>query len=363
MPFELDVSRSAKVMVVDDSAFQRRLVGEILRERTDWEVSFASGAEHAFAQLSREQPDVILTDLVMPGLDGLELLRLISGRLPEVPVILMTSFGSEDVALKALRAGAASYIPKVHLRRDLIETVNNVLSVAVATRRRRSAVQCLKVHESSYELENDVRLVSPLIRLIGEDLDKFGGLDRSSTIRTGVALHEALTNACHHGNLEIGSEARDTNDLNYYDLVEERRRTEPFASRRVRLDIRIDRSSVVFTIRDEGPGFDTSRFAEPRISDDSTQRGGRGFVLIRSFMDEVWFNAKGNEIAMTKRFSTPSNQLPAPCRTEARASTLPGAIPVGMSRRVGDVPFGSQPGGTMAPGGSSPLCDAQGEHR
>ena len=65
---------------------------------------------------------MILTDLVMPDMEGLELVRRVRAEHPQIPVILVTAYGSEDVAMQALRAGAANYIPKKQLARDLVPT-------------------------------------------------------------------------------------------------------------------------------------------------------------------------------------------------------------------------------------------------
>ena len=84
---------------------------------------FASGGKEALQTLDRELPQLILTDLIMPDMDGLELVQQVRDRFPSIPMILMTAFGSEEAAMRALRAGAANYIPKKDLARDLVETV------------------------------------------------------------------------------------------------------------------------------------------------------------------------------------------------------------------------------------------------
>ena len=67
--------------------------------------------------------------------------------------------------------------------------------------------------------------------------------------------------------------------------------------------IRLDRRSATFMISDQGPGFDTSRFDKPIDPEDLLSIGGRGLLLIRTFMDEVTFNPAGNTITMVKRLT------------------------------------------------------------
>src|SRR5262245_29566653 len=120
----------ATVLVVDDSAVDRTLAGKLLEKRpglteveraTGLSAVFAANGREALAQMERATPDLVLTDLQMPEMDGLQLVEAIKARFPHVPVILMTAHGNEDTAVHALRHGAASYVPKPNLARDLLE--------------------------------------------------------------------------------------------------------------------------------------------------------------------------------------------------------------------------------------------------
>jgi anti-sigma regulatory factor (Ser/Thr protein kinase) len=127
-------------------------------------------------------------------------------------------------------------------------------------------------------------------------------VDKSGLIRVGTALHEALVNAIEHGNLELRSELRDNDDLRgYRALAEQRRQCSPYRERRVRVHARFSREQAVYVINDDGPGFDVSRLPDPTDPANLEKVSGRGIFLIRTFMDEVRFNATGNEVTLTKR--------------------------------------------------------------
>ena len=113
----------ATVLIVDDAAVDRRLAGGILEKAEDFIIEYAADGAEALASFSRRVPDVVVTDMQMPEMGGLELVEAIRARYPLVPVVLMTAHGSEDVAVQALERGAASYVSKVNLARDLAETV------------------------------------------------------------------------------------------------------------------------------------------------------------------------------------------------------------------------------------------------
>ncbi len=114
----------AMVLIVDDSPIDRRLAKGLLEKRSDLAFLFAADGKEALDQIEKSQPDLVVTDLQMPEMNGLELVRAVRARFPLVPVILMTAQGSEDIAVQALCSGAASYVPKSRLARELLNTVD-----------------------------------------------------------------------------------------------------------------------------------------------------------------------------------------------------------------------------------------------
>ena len=113
--------QASVVLVVDDSPVDRRLAGGIL-EKSHYQAAYAGNGVEALAALEHQLPSVVLTDLQMPEMDGLELVEAIRNKYPLVPVILMTAHGSETIAIQALQRGAASYVPKKDLATDLLES-------------------------------------------------------------------------------------------------------------------------------------------------------------------------------------------------------------------------------------------------
>jgi anti-sigma regulatory factor (Ser/Thr protein kinase) len=125
-------------------------------------------------------------------------------------------------------------------------------------------------------------------------------------MQVGVALQEALVNALFHGNLEVDSELRQDGRDRFEELAEQRRRQEPYRSRRIEVQVYLDGDGARFVITDDGPGFDTSVFSRPVTPDDLGRLSGRGLLLIRTFMDRVTFNRTGSQISMEK-FSSPQH--------------------------------------------------------
>ena len=288
------------ILVVDDSPADRDLAESFLREEGVGVVHAGDGRE-ALAVIERGKPDLVLTDLHMPKMDGLQLVREVRGRHPRLPVILMTAFGTEELALRALREGAASYVPKRILASALPETVRNVLAAADAAREQERVRRCLVQTESRFVLDNDETLITPLSGYLQADLRRHELCSDNRLVRLGVSLQEALINAIHHGNLEVGSELLEKDPSSYSRLVNERRRQTPYCERRVHVTARISPDSATYIIADEGPGFDPSRLPDPVDPANLEKPSGRGLLLIRTFMDEVRHNERGNEITMVKK--------------------------------------------------------------
>jgi CheY-like chemotaxis protein/anti-sigma regulatory factor (Ser/Thr protein kinase) len=300
----------AKILVVDDTRTDRVLAKGLLERRPGLEalecrtglsaVEAASG-EEALDVLQRETVDLVLTDMMMPGMNGLELVETIRARHPLLPVVLMTAHGSEEIAMQALQKGAASYVPKQNLARDLLETVEDVLRLSMAERGQQRLMECIKRIESEFMIDNDPALIPALIGHVCENLRRLKCCAENERLRVTVALSEALLNAMYHGNLEVGSELREKDEKAYRKLLEERRGTPPYANRRVHILAYESPSEARYVIRDEGNGFDPSRLPDPTDPSNLERVSGRGLLLIRTFMDEVRHNDKGNEIVMVKR--------------------------------------------------------------
>ena len=161
-----------RVLVVDDCAVDRALAGEIVKRDTGFTVEFARDGNDALEKIAQSPPDLVLTDLQMPGMDGLQLVSAVRQRFPRVPVILMTSQGSEEIAFRALQVGAASYVPKSLLPENLRDTVGKVLRAAVDESHYYTTMSCLTRSERLFTLANDSALFTPLIVHFQQECDR-----------------------------------------------------------------------------------------------------------------------------------------------------------------------------------------------
>ena len=101
----------AKILVVDDEVKICRNVEKILA-KDDYDVSWASSADEALEKMAKESYSLLISDIIMPGMNGLEFLKLVKNQWPLTKVIMFTAYASTDTAVKAMRLGAVDYIPK-----------------------------------------------------------------------------------------------------------------------------------------------------------------------------------------------------------------------------------------------------------
>jgi len=133
-----------KVLIVDDEEGMRRLLGRVLSREGYETTTVGSGAE-ALQQLGSDQFDLVITDIQMPGMNGLELLREIKAFDPSLPIIVITAYGTVENAVEALRAGAYHYITKP------FETDEIKLTVAKAMERERLLAENRYLHQELAE--------------------------------------------------------------------------------------------------------------------------------------------------------------------------------------------------------------------
>ncbi|MBW6521081.1 MAG: response regulator [Desulfoarculaceae bacterium] len=118
-----------EIMVVDDDQDLREIVAEVLRE-AGFTVAEASRGEEALEHLDHQNFDLILLDLIMPGLSGLELMGRIREKSPRMPVIMITAFASVDNAVAVMQLGASDYITKPFRIDELLASVGRALEEA-----------------------------------------------------------------------------------------------------------------------------------------------------------------------------------------------------------------------------------------
>src|SRR5215210_2996471 len=117
---------SMRILIVDDEEVLRDVLDAVLR-REGFDIIAASSGEEALSVLDSEEVDLVVLDVMLPGISGIDTLRAIRISNPYLPVIVITAFSSIDGAIDAMKQGAFHYIPKPFKNEEVILTVNKAL--------------------------------------------------------------------------------------------------------------------------------------------------------------------------------------------------------------------------------------------
>jgi len=156
------MSRSRQVWIIDDDSSIRWVLEKAL-QKTAMDVTSFESADSALRALEKQEPDVVMTDIRMPGMDGLELLERINGRYPELPVIIMTAHSDLDSAVSAYKGGAFEYLPKPFDVDDAVALVER----AADARQQRQALHAGQAAEDVSEIIGKAPAMQEVFRAIG----------------------------------------------------------------------------------------------------------------------------------------------------------------------------------------------------
>ncbi|MFZ5587238.1 MAG: response regulator [Thermodesulfobacteriota bacterium] len=262
------------ILVADDEELVRELLARFLTNRGHRVLEAADGRQ-ALKLFRDNQIDLVLSDVRMPGLDGLTLLAAIKEINPRVPVLLISGYGDVETVVKALKAGAENFLPKPLSMDILGKVVDQALSLACASPAGRSRWLALR-QNTRLETASRPELICEVVQQIAQSAVAVGYASHDLDNNLKLALVEAVTNAMEHGN-------RWNQELKVV----------------VEADITPDMLSV--SVRDQGQGFDFACLPDPTIGDQLLCERGRGVFLMQAIMDEVCYSAPGNCVTLCKR--------------------------------------------------------------
>ncbi len=118
---------SKKILIVDDAAFMRKLIAKTLTENGYTELFEAEDGITACTQYAKNSPDLVIMDITMPNMSGIEALHEIKTKDPDAKVIMCSAMGQESMVIEAIKIGAKDFVVKPFKPERLLEAVENVL--------------------------------------------------------------------------------------------------------------------------------------------------------------------------------------------------------------------------------------------
>jgi DNA-binding NtrC family response regulator len=117
-----------KLLIVDDEPDMLKLLGMIIRDKTPYETITTNNPTEALDLVKKGGYDLVITDLKMPGLDGVEMLEAVKKYDADIPVIIMTAYGTVETAEEALSKGAFDFITKPFRKEQILFTIEKAMS-------------------------------------------------------------------------------------------------------------------------------------------------------------------------------------------------------------------------------------------
>lgn len=275
-------------------------------------VHCVPNGKEAIDQVETLAPDLVVTDLRMPEMNGLELVQAIAESRSQLPSVVVTARGSEALAVDALALGAANFVPKNSLSTLLNHVVARTIEMSTVDRLYASFSGQLLQPEFSLTLSSQMTSIQPATLFVIQALAAAGRMNATQRIRIGTAIASAIFNAICYGNLEIGDD--DTSiarmlagDQSGEAELNERADQEPYCDRTVELKVSVADDDTRILVSHDGPGRMTRMRPAPGTPESFELEQCRGLMLMTSFMDDVVFHNQYSEVIMVKQHHNTSD--------------------------------------------------------
>lgn len=340
----------SNILIVDDSDIDRMMIESNLRISEAVPIVAANG-QQALDKMREWSIDLVLTDLMMPRVDGVELVQAMRKEFPNVPAIVTTGMDTDGMAAKAIEAGAVGYITKKHLPELLRSTVLRVLELRKMLHSASPLHACMRTSHFEFELGNDATQLRNLVNFTTQLLATVTPLGTLHRLRIAMAVEQALNNALYRGNLEIQGDykipfAQRMSDIKHLELIESRLTSKPFMDRRIQVVIDVKPTRFAMRVKDGGRGFDPSACGSWEHPD------ARGIILMRAFMDAVEYSHGGNDLQIYFLFERDAYDRPVG-QVHPQAANTAQATTAKAAPRVVPAPHSTaKPGPTSTPASS-----------
>ncbi len=299
------------ILIVDDESVICSILEQRIRLAGGIDVVTAPNGNMALELLGQRAFDVVLTDICMPGISGIELLREIKSSWPQTIVMIMSGFADLNDTIQALRLGAVDFMEKPFDMAKVVDSIQRLFRRKRLERKQAEALKFQSFEKRVFQIPNDLDVCPVIVAQIIQDLSISAFATGVNLEGVRVALNEILFNAIEHGNLEISY--KEKTELmeglgDYPTIIRERAEQSEYVDRQVLLECQYDRRRLRFVITDEGHGFDHSNLPDPTDPENLLSAHGRGILMTQIYMDSVMYNEKGNRVTLVKELEPETPQ-------------------------------------------------------
>ncbi len=292
------------ILVVDDESEILDLLSTYFESQA-YTVSKALDATKGM-QILNAEPDiaVVISDIGLPGMSGIDFLKIARETKEETPVIMITGLRSLDNAISAIKNGAQDFITKPFALDEVHKVVEKVLRYRLKKEQKARIWEYSEAMSASFSVPTREADPGVISHFIAKFLLHSGFCHHDEHNQWHVAIMETIINAIEHGNLELPSVIKGDDFekiIEFENLRESRLKDPKFGTRLIKIRMDYNNRRFSLTIEDEGPGFEWQKYLQPTQQGEiNTKSYGRGFMLIHHVIDQISFNKKGNSITLVK---------------------------------------------------------------
>jgi YesN/AraC family two-component response regulator len=293
------------VLLIDDEPEILEILKEFLEFKNHTVTTAPNGKQALDLVLADNDFDIAFSDIIMPKMDGLTFLEKVRSNNLSLPVILISGQADLESSIGALKHGALDFIVKPVYLKTLEQAIQKVDTALTAERETLGAQKLVMDLQLTLSCESHLQHIRQIISYFNkqtEDICANFGLDGN---KIAICLQECLTNAIIHGNFGIDSTLKEKDWTVFDALIKEREGLPDYSGKNVTVFFQQTPKLMRFTIGDQGAGFDPADLPDPSNPESWLKLSGRGILFIRSYMDKVHWNDRGNVIVMTKYLDQP----------------------------------------------------------
>ncbi len=288
-----------KILIVEDD-HASRLFLESLLESNNYDFRSAENGIEGLNVFDEYNPDIVLSDIKMPIMDGLELLEAIRDKNSDTIVVIVTAFGSENYAIQALHLGANNYLKKPVSSQELLRLLKKYKAIISGKYSPESLPGKLINRTFSIEFKSEFTKIPKIVDKI--IIESAIDMNDGEKINIELGLVELITNAVEHGNLGISYIEKQLalDEGNLSELFDERVHNEKYKNRKINVDFYTDEEKYQWTITDDGEGFNWKSIPDPTDQEHILELSGRGIFISNFLFDKIEYFGKGNVVTATK---------------------------------------------------------------
>jgi DNA-binding response OmpR family regulator len=291
-----------RVLIADDQEALRELLSRLLTREGFEPIEAADGVQ-AVELFRTQAPLVVVSDIMMPRMDGLALLTELKRIDRSAVVILMTGQGNEEILLRALRGGATNFFRKPFNVRELMDEIRRVVDFRMEAARSTLFSPFLVSEKKTFVIPRADSPYFPIVNQVTLQLPCI--LPEEDILNLKIGIEEMIVNAVEHGNLGITFEEKNKaiSEGTLANLLAQRGKESDAHGRQVFVTASLTPEAFEVVVRDEGRGFDWRRL--PIVAPENLMSfNGRGIFLTKIYFDEVRYNEKGTEVTLRKKAKT-----------------------------------------------------------